>query len=65
MANFALLDQRITMARNHRVGAGVNPMPGKFVIAEKTEVKIDDFGTSSWLSNPPTTGCQLREHASS
>jgi hypothetical protein len=40
-------------------------MQGKFIIAEKIEVKVDDFGTSSWLSNPPTTGCQLREHASS
>jgi uncharacterized cupin superfamily protein len=33
-------------------------MPGKFVIAEKTEVKVDDFGTSSWLSNPPSTGAR-------
>jgi len=34
----------------------MNPMQGKFVIAKKTEVKVDDFGTSSWLSNPPSTG---------
>ena len=24
----------------------------------ETEVKIDDFGTSSWLSNPPSTGAR-------
>ena len=33
-------------------------MQGKFVIAKKTEVKVDDFGTSSWLSNPPSTGAR-------
>ena len=36
----------------------MNPMQGKFVIAKKTEVKVDDFGTSTWLSNPPSTGAR-------
>ena len=31
-------------------------MPGKFLIAKEIELKVDDFGTSSWLSNPPNTG---------
>jgi quercetin dioxygenase-like cupin family protein len=33
-------------------------MRGKFVIAKETEVRIDDFGESSWLSNPPNTGAK-------
>ena len=33
-------------------------MAGKFVIAKDTELKIDDFGRSGWLSNPPTTGAK-------
>ena len=33
-------------------------MTGKFVIAKETDVKIDDFGTSSRLSDPPSTGAK-------
>ncbi len=33
-------------------------MPGKFVIATEVEVKGDDFGTSSRLSDPPSTGAK-------
>jgi quercetin dioxygenase-like cupin family protein len=36
----------------------MNPMAGKFVIAKEIEPKVDDFGASSWLSNPPTTGAK-------
>ena len=31
-------------------------MRGKFAIANEIEPKIDDFGASTWLSNPPNTG---------
>ena len=33
-------------------------MPGKFVIAKEIGLKLDDFGTSSRLSDPPTTGAK-------
>jgi quercetin dioxygenase-like cupin family protein len=33
-------------------------MPGKFIIAKETKITIDDFGTSSRLSDPPTTGAK-------
>ncbi len=33
-------------------------MPGKFVIAKEIEVKIDDVGASSRLSDPHNTGAQ-------
>jgi quercetin dioxygenase-like cupin family protein len=33
-------------------------MPGKFVIAKEVELKVDDFGTSRWLSHPPSTGAK-------
>ena len=33
-------------------------MPGKFVIAKEIELKADDFGTSSRLSDPPNTGAK-------
>lgn len=33
-------------------------MPRKFVIAKEIEVTVDDFGTSSRLSDPPTTGAK-------
>ena len=33
-------------------------MPGKFVIAKEIEVKIDDFGASSRLSDPHNTGAR-------
>jgi quercetin dioxygenase-like cupin family protein len=40
------------------MNAEMNPMQGKFVIAKKTEAKAEDFGTLSWLSNPPNTGAR-------
>ena len=33
-------------------------MPGKFVIANEIELKVDDFGTSSRLSDPASTGAK-------
>jgi quercetin dioxygenase-like cupin family protein len=33
-------------------------VPGKFVIAKEIEVKVDDFGTSSRLSDPANTGAK-------
>jgi quercetin dioxygenase-like cupin family protein len=33
-------------------------MLGRFVIAREIEVDVTDFGRSSWLSNPPTTGAK-------
>jgi quercetin dioxygenase-like cupin family protein len=33
-------------------------MPGKFVMARDVEIRVDDFGTSSWLCNPLITGAQ-------
>jgi len=33
-------------------------MPGKFVIAKEIEVKVDDFGTSSRLTDPLITGAK-------
>ena len=33
-------------------------MPGKFIIAKETKITIDDFGTSSRLSDSPTTGAR-------
>ncbi|HSV00498.1 MAG TPA: cupin domain-containing protein [Roseiarcus sp.] len=33
-------------------------MPGKFVIANEIEVKSDDFGASSRLSDPHSTGAR-------
>jgi quercetin dioxygenase-like cupin family protein len=33
-------------------------MPGKFVIAKEIELKVDDFGTSSRLSDPASTGAK-------
>ncbi len=33
-------------------------MSGKFVIAEEIEIKVDDFGTSSRLSDPRSTGAK-------
>lgn len=33
-------------------------MPGKFVIAKENEVKVADFGTSSQLCDPPSTGAK-------
>lgn len=33
-------------------------MHGKFVIGKEIELKVDDFGTSRWLSNPPDTGAK-------
>jgi quercetin dioxygenase-like cupin family protein len=33
-------------------------MSGKFVIAKEIEVKVDGFGTSSRLSDPPSTGAR-------
>jgi quercetin dioxygenase-like cupin family protein len=33
-------------------------MNGKFIIAKEIEVKVDDFGTSSRLSDPPSTGAK-------
>ena len=33
-------------------------MRGKFAIANEIEAKIDDFGASTWLSNPPSTGAK-------
>ena len=33
-------------------------MPGKFVLAKEIEVKVDDFGTSSRLSDPASTGAK-------
>jgi quercetin dioxygenase-like cupin family protein len=33
-------------------------MPGKFVMAAEVEVKADDLGTSSRLSDPPSTGAR-------
>jgi quercetin dioxygenase-like cupin family protein len=36
----------------------MNPMPGKFVIAKEIELKVDDFGTSRRVSDPPNTGAK-------
>ena len=33
-------------------------MTGIFVIAKETELKVDDFGTSRRLSDPPNTGAK-------
>jgi quercetin dioxygenase-like cupin family protein len=33
-------------------------MPGKFIIARQTEVKIDDAGASSRISDPHNTGAR-------
>ena len=33
-------------------------MPGKFVIAKEIEVKADDSGATSRLSDPPSTGAK-------
>jgi quercetin dioxygenase-like cupin family protein len=33
-------------------------MPGRFVIAKEIELTVNDFGTSSRLSDPPTTGAK-------
>jgi quercetin dioxygenase-like cupin family protein len=33
-------------------------MPGKFVIAKETQLKVSDFGTSRRLSDPPGTGAE-------
>jgi quercetin dioxygenase-like cupin family protein len=31
-------------------------MRGNFLIAKEAEARIDEFGASRWLSNPPNTG---------
>ena len=33
-------------------------MPRKFLIAKEIEVTVNDFGTSSRLSDPPSTGAK-------
>ena len=33
-------------------------MPGKFVVAKEIELKVDDFGTSRRVSDPPNTGAK-------
>ena len=43
---------------NQRTDARRNPKSGQFVIAKDVEIKVDDFGTSRRLSDPPTTGAK-------
>ena len=33
-------------------------MPGKFIIANEIQLKLNDFGTSRRLSDPPNTGAK-------
>ena len=43
---------------NQRTNVGSNPMPGRFVIANEAQLKVDDFGSSRRLSDPPSTGAK-------
>lgn len=37
----------------------MNTLAGKFTIAKETEFKVNDFGTSRRLSDPPNTGAKV------
>ena len=43
---------------NHRTDVSMSRMAGKFVIAKETGLKVEDFGTSRRLSDPPSTGAK-------
>lgn len=43
---------------NQRTNVGSNPMPGRSVIANEAQLKVDDFGSSRRLSDPPSTGAK-------